>query len=494
MSLNTDHIKLIFGLKLKQLRHEKGLSLQELSKISGLSMSYINEIEKGKKYPKADKISSLADALETDYDQLVSLKLSKKLEPISTLIKSNFLTEIPFDFFGIDPAQLLEMLSEAPNKLSAFINTIIKIGRSYSMSVEQFYFAVLRSYLEMHDNYFPELENVADKFLKEFGLDNFKQIDEFYLSNHLSDNYGISIEYFDEKEQPLLGSIRSVFIPKSKKLLLNKRISSDQRAFTLARELGFLYMNLKERPYTSSWVEVNSFDEVYNNFQASYFAGAILIKKNELIEKLTDFFNQEYFSVEKIMKMILDFQTTPETLLHRIFSIIPENFNLNKLFFLRFEAKQSSKEYALTKELHLSKLHDPQESKNENYCRRWVSLKILDELSQLQNAGNKDQILIQSQISEYHDVTTKYWVISIARPLNIIEETNVSVSIGFEIDEDLKNNLKFIEDPSIKSVQVNQTCEKCPIFDCQERVAAPIILQHKRKTNAMKEALAKLSK
>ena len=55
MSLNTDHIKLIFGLKLKQLRQEKSLSLQDLSNSSGLSMSYINEIEKGKKYPKADK-------------------------------------------------------------------------------------------------------------------------------------------------------------------------------------------------------------------------------------------------------------------------------------------------------------------------------------------------------------------------------------------------------------------------------------------------------
>ena len=149
MSLNTDHIKLIFGLKLKQLRQEKGFSLQDLSNISKLSMSYINEIEKGKKYPKADKISALAEALDVDYDSLVSLKLNKKLEPISKLLKSNFLTEIPFDFFGIDPANLLEMLSDAPIKLSAFINTIIKIARSYSMSVEQFYFAVLmRSFID----------------------------------------------------------------------------------------------------------------------------------------------------------------------------------------------------------------------------------------------------------------------------------------------------------------------------------------------------------
>ena len=95
-------LKFILGLKIRQLRDKRDLSLKELSDLSDLSISYLNEIEKGKKYPKADKISSLAEALGIEYDSLVSLKLNKKLQPISNLLKSNFLTEIPFDFFGID--------------------------------------------------------------------------------------------------------------------------------------------------------------------------------------------------------------------------------------------------------------------------------------------------------------------------------------------------------------------------------------------------------
>ena len=491
MSLNTDHIKLIFGLKLKQLRQEKSLSLQDLSNSSGLSMSYINEIEKGKKYPKADKISALAEALEVEYDSLVSLKLNKKLQPISNLLKSNFLTEIPFDFFGIDPSNLLEMLSDAPTKLSAFINTIIKIGRSYSMSVEQFYFAVLRSYQEMHNNYFPELEDIAERFLKENKIAKETVIDEYYLTNLLSDQYGISIEFFDEKDYPTIDSIRSVFIPKSKKLLINKRISSDQRAFTLARELGFLYMNYKVRPMTSSWIEVNSFDEVFNNFQASYFAGAILIKKEVLIESLTQFFALEKFSERKLSEIIQNFQTTPETLLHRIFSILPHYFGLEKIFFLRFEAPVGSKDFNLTKELHLSKQHDPQESKNENYCRRWVSLKILDDLSIAQQK-TPDEILIQAQISDYEDAGNQYFVISIARSINILENTNVSISLGFEIDKEVSEKIAFINDSKIKNIKVNQTCEKCSIFNCKERVSAPTILQQRRHIKAMKETINKL--
>jgi transcriptional regulator with XRE-family HTH domain len=44
-----------FGLKLKQARTNKDLSIY-LAKITELSKSYLNEIEKGKKYPKTDKI------------------------------------------------------------------------------------------------------------------------------------------------------------------------------------------------------------------------------------------------------------------------------------------------------------------------------------------------------------------------------------------------------------------------------------------------------
>ena len=59
-----EYIWLIFGLKLKQIRNEKNLSLYGLSKLTRLSKSYLNKIEKGRKYPKTDKIVLLADVLQ----------------------------------------------------------------------------------------------------------------------------------------------------------------------------------------------------------------------------------------------------------------------------------------------------------------------------------------------------------------------------------------------------------------------------------------------
>ena len=49
-----NYIKLILGLKIKQLRQERQFSLNELAEKSQLSVSYLNEIEKGKKYPTVE--------------------------------------------------------------------------------------------------------------------------------------------------------------------------------------------------------------------------------------------------------------------------------------------------------------------------------------------------------------------------------------------------------------------------------------------------------
>ena len=170
--MQEEYIKLIFGLKLKQVRTAKDLSLFKLSKLTGLSKSYLNEIEKGKKYPKTDKIILLAEALEIPYDEIVSLKLDKNLAPVAEILQSNLLQEIPLELFGIEERDLIEIISNAPMKVNAFISTLIEIGNNYNLTKESFYLASLRSFQEANDNYFPEIEKSAKSFLQEYLVDS----------------------------------------------------------------------------------------------------------------------------------------------------------------------------------------------------------------------------------------------------------------------------------------------------------------------------------
>ena len=47
------NLQYIIGIKLRNFRQEKGLGLKQLSSLTGLSVSYINEIEKGEKISKS---------------------------------------------------------------------------------------------------------------------------------------------------------------------------------------------------------------------------------------------------------------------------------------------------------------------------------------------------------------------------------------------------------------------------------------------------------
>ena len=155
MTSESDFIKTVFGLKLRQQRQKKDWSLQDLADKTKLSKSYLNEIENGKKYPKHDKILQLAEVLNCKFDDLVSTKLDKNLAPFGELLQSDFFKEIPLDLFGINKNTLINIISEAPKQITAFINTLIEISQNYNLGKERFYFAVLRSFQELHDNYFP---------------------------------------------------------------------------------------------------------------------------------------------------------------------------------------------------------------------------------------------------------------------------------------------------------------------------------------------------
>ena len=101
-TLGPENLRLVLGLKTRALREERGWTLQELARRSGLAISYLSEIEKGKKYPKPEKLLALAGALELPFEELVSPRVEEELSPLSAFAASEFLREFPFELFGLE--------------------------------------------------------------------------------------------------------------------------------------------------------------------------------------------------------------------------------------------------------------------------------------------------------------------------------------------------------------------------------------------------------
>jgi len=452
MDTTEENIRIIFGMKLKKLRTQKKLSLQQLSTKSGVSVSYLNEIEKGKKYPKPDKINELANALETTYDQLVSLKTNKNLTPVVQVMNLKIINDFLLETFGVDKSLLLGMMANAPTKFSALINSVFEIARNYNLQEEHFYFSCLRSYQEMNDNYFEDIEQAVETFRHEARISNTEVLTSAEYATLLKRNFNYRLEKTDFSDFPKLRGFRSAYIKgEEPTLLYNTKLTEQQKIFLFGKELGFAYMKIDKRPQTTSWLKVESFDHVLNNFRASYFAQALHINKNLLVKDLEKFFQNTTWNPEVFARLLEKYNTSPEMLLQRISNLLPKYFGFNELYFIRYSSKEPAKHLKeISKELHLSRNQvDLQYIIKEQNYRRWITKTLVHHLDSKLAKTGKAQTYTDAVISKNED-GEEYLTISILRPMPELNNNANSVSIGFVLTDAVRKKIRFLHDASLK--------------------------------------------
>lgn len=494
MGTKSQNAKIIFGLKVKQLRQGKGLSFSDLAKAANMSVSYLNEIEKGKKYPKDDKINALAAVLGVSFEGLTSPELDKSLAPVSELLKSNFLNELPLDLFGIELAKVVEIIANAPAKVGAFISTLLELSRNYALKEENFYFGALRSFLELHNNYFQDIEDAVSHFTSLYDIPADRPFSASVLQRLLEERFGYQVVENGLEGFPEMQNLRSVFVPGKKHLLLNKNLSEMQRSFQFGKELGFHFLELKERANTSSLLRSRVFEEVLNHSKATYFSVALHLPLHPFIADIKSFFDRTTWDPTAFLGIMQKYKATPEMFYHRLTNVLPEFFGLPKVFFLRFRHDIVQDVYEIDKELHLDSRHQPHSNGlSEHYCRRWVSTSLLMDLRAQQKGGAQISHLVAAQRSSYIGTDDEYLCFTIARPTYPNPNHNVSVTIGIVVTEDLKDKIAFLNDLAISHKQVHTTCERCSITDCKERVVEPKVIQRREKLRAIQQRLNDLS-
>lgn len=481
--LKSAYQRIIFGLKVKQLRQAKGLSFGEFADKTGISMSYLNEIEKGKKFPKEDKIQLLAKVLGVESEVLSSPVLSKNLAPLGDLLNSNFLSELPLDLFGIDLQKVIELIAEAPIKVGAFISTLVELARTYEVREENFYYRALRSYQELHNNYFEDIEELAEQFIEEHQLSHPLSAND--LSDILAKAYNTKIVTDGLAKYPELQHLRSVAMPNRQKILINGLLNPSQVTYQLAKELGFQYLGLRTRPLPGARAE--TFEEVLNNYRAAYFAVAILLPKELIIRDFTAFFEKSKWDADFLPHLMQKYNISSDTLFQR-FNVLPRFFGIEKLFFIRFIHNVATNEFDIDKELHLYQRHTPHANGIfEHYCRRWKSISLLNDKETLAPRCDAQRL-------RYVDTQEEYITFMVARPAYPSPDRNVSVTIGLQIDANLRKKIKFLNDPSITvAEEVGVTCQRCPIKDCKERVAPPVRLEDRERRRKIQQAWATIA-
>jgi hypothetical protein len=177
------------------------------------------------------------------------------------------------------------------------------------------------------------------------------------------------------------------------------------------------------------------------------------------------------------------YKATPEMLQYRLTELVPEHFGLDDFFFLRFYNEPGSPDFHLNKVLNMSDVPVPHGvGLSEHYCHRWPAIKQLKELGERQADGTLStapsaQPQVRAQRSYFLDEEAEYFVLSMARPLALRPGTNSGVSVGFLMNDSFRKRVRCWRDESIPQVEVNLTCERCPLprDRCTDRVAPPTL-------------------
>ncbi len=498
--MTNNLINIIFGMKVRQARLEANLTLSEFAHQCELSPSYVTEIEKGRKYPRADKILRMAEVLQKPYDDLVSITLSPSMTYLSTTLKSVTFQRFPFEEFGLELSDLVTLLTREPEKASALLHAMLEIGRRYGLREEDFLRAALRSYQEIHENYFQDLEDAAQTFIEKFGeaydLSADPPASRKALEAILQDNYNYQIDLETIQQRPPLARYRAVFFEgKHPRLLINSALNERQIKFVLAREVGYQHLKLKERSFASTPDRINSFQQILNDFKAAYFGGALLMPRSHMLSDLQHFFEQPTWAPHLMLAMLDKYQVTPEMLFYRFSELIPQFFGV-KLHFLRFHHREGSDSYQLIKQLNMNQLIVPSGiGLLEHYCRRWLSVRLLQDLEESEKVPTaSDQPHVGVQLSEFMESQDRFLCLGFSRELSLSPGVTSSVIVGFRVEPDLKNTIRFVQDPAIPQVIINETCERCPLTaeQCRERAARPTILWEQQKERDRKLALMEI--
>ena len=473
------------GITLRSLRKKMDLTTKELSELSGVSISFINDIEHGKKIPSPKKAVALVGPLGISLNEFFGAEVEEikdEVDAIKSILNSSGLKRFPFEEFKIKRERILRLLQENPKETVTLFKILQRIANDYDIHLgKDLYQNLLRFQQALSNHYIPKLEEKIKLVRKKMNWDVRPTYQD--LCKTLKEKFNLTIDTKKLTRDPYLCHLRSV-LKDDRHLMINNKLTMPQKSFILARELGFRYLGLDERATTSPALDLINYKQTYNNYLASYFGGGILLPEDNLKRDLEEFFSKQAFKSQNLQKMINKYKVSPETFFYRITQIIPEYFGINEIHFLKFyldtnwregfsveeknEKSRMTYPIRLVKHLNMSNIRIPQGvGLNEHFCRKWLAVNIMEDVDNL----TPGKIIIRSQCSKFLDEDGLYFCISAAYSLALKKGIFSSVSIGFKITDKATNVIKFLDNPDQYREKLGHTCERCGLTegDCEVR-------------------------
>ncbi|GGF11950.1 helix-turn-helix transcriptional regulator [Subtercola lobariae] len=322
---------LTVGRRIRQLRSDRGLTLDALGTAIGRAASQVSVVENGKRELKLGEMQKFAEALDVTVEQLLSEEAPSERAALEIALERIQRGQL-YATLGLPPVPVRKALSD--EAIQTILGLHAELERMHGERIatpEEARRAntVLRAQMRQRGNHFAELETTARELLDAVGHLGGPLSQR--VASDLATHLGFSLHYVAD----LPGSTRSITDLKNGRIYVPRGQSPDADPRTVLLQALASHVLGHEEP--KGYAEF-----LRQRVETNYLAGALLIPENTAVEFLQRAKAQRELSVEDLRDA---FSTTYETAAHRFTNLATEHLGIPVHFLKVHESGSVVKAY-----------------------------------------------------------------------------------------------------------------------------------------------------
>ena len=446
------------GAQIRSVRRQNNLTQAKMAERLGISPSYLNLIEHGRRAMSAEVLIRLAQAFPIDLKRLGGADHERLLADLMEVCGDPL-----FDPYALTPDDVGNLAAHSPSAARAMLGlyrafrTAKESARSLAerlsegsevrsgIDVYRLPSEEVSDFVQRHANHFPELEEGAEQIRRDARLEG---EDLFQgLARYLHDKHGVDVEV--EKVGAMRRAVRR-FDPLKKRLLLSEVLRRGSRNFQLAYQVSLMIQrDTIERLSADTQFTTSDSRTLARVTLANYCAAAVLMPYEPFLQAA----REERYDIELLGHR---FRTSFEQVCHRLTTLRRPQFEGVPFHLVRVDAAGNISKRFSASGMRIARF--------SGACPRWIL-----------HSAFLTPGMFRRQVSRMPDGTLYF---AIARTLEKagagFHGPHAAHAIEMGCPIEFARELVYSDGVDLTNVTaavpVGVTCRLCERMDCEQRV------------------------
>jgi len=452
-------IDLRIGPKIKAFRRKLGIQANKLADQLGISPSYLNLIEGGKRKIDGDLLLKVCQELKIELSDLAVKSDLNLVNNISELLDDQLFEDLDIlgpeikDLVNTNPKiarALIKLGDNFKQKDHDIVNRVENIsGKIIDSRKAAFPGEIVSDFLQENKNYFPKLEDFANSVFEKIQVNN--RATYMSLCDFLKKEYGILVkDVLPEEGKPF----SKIFNKNKKELLLSDYVALETKKLYVSSQIAHEGAIKDINEYVSKFSFPSEESKKLTKVALLNYCGAAILMPYKLFH--TECMKNKY-DLELLQNT---FATTFEQIAHRVTCLQDPKLLGIPFHFLRVDIAGN-----ISKRFSLSGIEIPRYG---GACPRW------NVYSAFTRPG-----VIQAAVSKMSN-GEKYVCIAktVEKGVGRFGEAKSILSIGLGCEAKYAKDFVYTENLNINEkkteIPIGVSCRTCDRLDCSQRAFPPL--------------------